>query len=302
MAAVPARLEDPMHLAISGLASGSCLGDFSWNPATIGSGESTFSGVLAGFVFAGIVGVLGVSVTEHRDDAASALKLLFCSFLGLLAAAYLLVGQSADENCVRTVSEGTLFGGILGTSVILMLVALSWLVAAYDKQQQEVLRFLRRVIDVGGLLVTVLLCTSAYSYLRAAVPRGPAPWTAVSIYLVGLTLYVLGVKAPRRSAFIISAGWTFVSRSAGKKPGQAAPEHRGMPQAVDVCAWAALSYLLVAAGGGSAVLATTSGFWDPHPLRVIYLIAWSSVVAPLAVLVCALHARAPEATRVASQG
>ena len=279
-----------MQLAASFPAPGACLGGFSWNAATIGSGESTFSGILAGFGFTGIVMILGLGVIRSHAEAAAGLKLLFCAFLGLLVATYLLVLQSADENCLRTISEGTIFGGILGTFVIIMLVALTWLVTSSDKHEYGVLQFLRRLINLGTGLVVLLLCTSSFSYLRAAVPHGPPRTTAVGIYLVGGLLYVAGVVRFRVPPLPAGA---HRPTSRNHQLGHAADPLQERGRTVDFCAWLALCYLAVAAGWGSYIVGTTDRAWDPEPVHLIYIIAWSSVVAPLCVLVSALRACAP---------
>jgi len=283
-----------VQLAASLPAPGACLGGFSWNAATIGGGESTFSGILAGFGFTGIVTILGLEIIERHQEAAAGLKLLFCAFLGLMVATYLLVLQSADENCLRTVSEGTIFGGILGTFVIIMLVALTWLVTTSNRHEDRVLQFLRELIGVGAGLVVLLLCTSSYSYLRATVPNGPPLATVVGIYLVGCILYVAGLPGIIRLRVPPLPARGRLRTSRKHQPGRAADPWRERTRTVDFCAWLALCYLAVAAACGSLVVGTTDQAWDPRPVHVIYIIAWSSVVAPLCVLASALRACAPD--------
>jgi hypothetical protein len=283
-----------VQLAAPFPAPGACLGGFSWNAATIGGGESTFSGVLAGFGFTGIVTILGLGVIQRHEEAAAGLKLLFCAFLGLMVATYLLVLQSADENCVRTISEGTIFGGILGTFVIIMLVALTWLVTTSNRHEDKVLQFLRHLIGVGAGLVVLLLCTSSYSYLRAAVPNGPPLATVAGIYLVGCLLYVAGLPGVIGLRVPPLPARARIRTSRGHQPGSAADQWRERTWKVDFCAWVALCYLAVAAACGSIVVGSTDQAWDPRPVHVIYIIAWSSVVAPLCVLVSALRACAPD--------
>jgi hypothetical protein len=282
-----------VQFAASLPSPGACLGGFSWNAATIGGGESTFSGVLAGFGFTGIVTILALGVIRRHREAAAGLKLLLCAFLGLTVATYLLVLQSADENCLRAISEGTIFGSILGTFVIIMLVALTWLVTTSERHEHGVLQFLRQLINVGTGLVVLLICTSSFSYLRAAVPNGPPQATVVGIYLVGGLLYVAGLPGVVRLRVHPLSARTHLRTSSNTNSG--AQQTGGTRMwTVDVCAWLALCYLAVAAVCGSLVAGTTDRAWDPRPVHVIYIIAWSSVVAPLCVLVSALRACAPD--------
>ena len=253
-----------------------------------------FLRVLAGFGFTGIVMILGLGVIRRHREAAAGLKLLLCAFLGLLVATYLLVLQPADEDCLRTISEGTIFGGILGTFVIIMLVAVTWLVTTSDRHEHGVLQFLRQLISVGTGLVVLLLCTSSFSYLRAAVPNGPPRATVVGIYLVGVLFYVAGLRGVVRLRVPPLPAGAHLRTSRNHQLGRTADRLQERRRTVDFCAWLALSYLALAAACGSLVVGTTDREWDPQPVHLIYIIAWSSVVAPLCVLVSALRACAPD--------
>jgi hypothetical protein len=77
-------------------ALGSCVANIHWSATTAANGQSVLAGVLAAFVFAGIVAVL-----SRGQEAVRALKLLFCAFFGLAVAAYLLADQAADSYCLR---------------------------------------------------------------------------------------------------------------------------------------------------------------------------------------------------------
>ena len=238
--------------------------------------------------------ILGLGVIQRHREAAAGLKLLLCAFLGLMVATYLLVLQSADENCLHTISEGTIFGGILGTFVIIMLVALTWLVTTSERHEHRVLQFLRQLISVGTGLVVLLICTSSFSHLRAAVPNGPPQATVVGIYLVGGLPYVAGLPGVVRLRVPPLLARSHLRTSRNHQLGRAADRRHERRWTVDVCAWLALCYLAVTAVCGSLVVGTTDRAWDPRPVHVIYIIAWSSVVAPLCVLVSALRACAPD--------
>lgn len=282
-----------MQLATPASATYHCFGSPTWNVTTAGGGQSVLSGVLAGFVFAGIVAVLGVRATRSGSEASNALKLMFSAFLGLAVAAYLFADQSADSNCLRASSEEVLAGGILGTFVIIMIVSLSWLVAAYQMQENGVLRFLRHLLYVTSLLVVALLCTSSYSYLQADVPDGPSRRTTVLIYLTGILPYLLGLAAMWALRPLVAKRRMRISahRYQGKaKAGGYHKEH----SLVDICNRVALFYLAVAAGGNAFVLSTNDSAWIPPPVDAIRAVAWSSLVAPVAVLILAMQALARE--------
>lgn len=283
-----------MQLATPLLTTYSCFGSSTWSATTAGSGQSVLSGVLAGFVFAGIVAVLGVHAKDPGREAARALKLLFCAFIGLAVASYLLADQAADINCLRSSSEEILAGGILGTFAIIMIVSLSWLIAAYDMHKHGVLRFLRHLLYVASAFVVLLLCTSSYSFLQADVHGGPPLVVVVWIYVAGGLFYGLGHPLTMRAARRFLAKAKLVRKSIGDSQRQAADAHRTQRDIVDLCAWVALSYLALAAIGDAFVLSTNDGAWEPPSAGLMYAMAWSSLVVPIAVLILATHALAPE--------
>lgn len=285
-----------MQLTVLALSHGSCFGDVSWSVAIAGSNQSTMAGVLAGFVFSGIVAVLavratlGVRATGGGKEAANALKLMFCAFIGLTVAAYLFGDQAADGNCLRASSEEILAGGILATFAIIMIVSLTWLVAAYDMHQHGVLRFLRRLLYVAMAFVMLLLCTSSYSYLQADVFHGPPLAVVVWIYVAGGLLYAIGLPVTLQSARFLLA-----LRGHERKPGY----HRwdwvieyfyGKFHILDFCAGAALVYLAAAAIGDALVISTNDSYWERPSSVIIYAVAWSFLVAPLIILILAMHA------------
>lgn len=285
-----------MQLAALAPIPGACFGDSSWSATTAGNGQSVLSGVLAGFVFAGIVAVLGVRATDPGKEAARALKLMFCAFIGLAVAAYLFADQAADGNCLRSSTEETLAGGILGTFAIIMIVSLTWLVAAYDMHKHGVLRFLRRLLYVAMSFVVLLLCTSSFSYLQADILHGPPLAVVVWIYVAGGLLYAIGLPITSRFAKFLLALRRHKRKSCSHRWDRAAEWLRVKFDDVGHCAWAALVYLGLAALGDASVLSMNDSAWEQPPSATVYAVAWSSLVAPLVVLILAMHALPPEPT------
>lgn len=275
---------------------GSCVGGPGWSATVAATGQSTLAGVLAGFVFSAIVVVLSVRVDRRGEEAASALKLLCCAFFGLVVAAYLLADQAADKNCLRASSEEAISGGILGTFAIVMIVSLTWLIVAYDRHAHGVLRFLRHLIYVASAFVVLLLCTSCFSYVQAEIPHGPPPAVSILIYLAGGLLYLLAVPASPRVLGSLPARITRPAASADRGSAAAGDAHRKRRNPVDRCAWAALGYLAVAAIADAFVLSLSDTAWDRPLVPAAYVVAWSSLVLPLGVLIVALRALAPEQT------
>lgn len=273
---------------------GACVGFMDWSAAAAAPGQSTLAGVLAGFVFGGIVVMLSVRVPSRSEDAARALKLLFSAFFGLAVVAYLLADQAADTNCLRAASEETLSGGILGTFAIVMIVALTWLVVSYELHTFGALRFLQHLVYFAAAFVALLLCTSAYGYLQGEVPGGPPQLVIVLIYLVGGLLYLISLPvASRMAEFFPMPTWRPSASGGLAVAREARGVHRMLHASVDRCAWAALGYLAVAAIADAVVLGLPGSAWDRPVVPVVYLIGWSSLVLPLIVLILAVRALAP---------
>jgi hypothetical protein len=273
-----------MILAAPSSAPGACVGALDWSAPVAAPSQSTLSGVLAGFVFGGIVVLLSVRVPSRGAQAAEALKLLFSAFFGLAVVAYLLADQAADTDCLRAISEETLAGGILGTFAVVMIVSLTWLVVSYELHDHGVLRFLHHLIYFACFFVTLLLCTSSYSYLQAQVRGGPVGWMVLLIYLAGGLLYLIALPAGSRAAALLPLRlsrptWIHIVRAHGS--------------AVDRCVWAALGYLAVAAAADSYVLGVAASEWSHPVIPVAYLVGWGSLILPMGVLILAVHALAP---------
>lgn len=279
-------------LASAATGPGSCPTVLDWNPVTAATGQYVLSGVLAGFVFGGIVVVLSTKESRNPPEAARALKLLFSAFFGLAVTAYLFADQAADENCLRAQSEEALVGGLLGTFAIIMIVSLTWLIVAYGLHADGVLRFLRGLIYVASGFVVGLLCTSSYTYLDAVLPHGTSNLVLDSMYVIGLLIWLAAVLAESGAAAWLTAWSTRRLKWVNYSPGSTTGNRTVRSSAVDWCAWAALGYLALASAADSFVLASSESLWRSPRLPGIYAVAWSSLLIPLVVLVLALRALA----------
>jgi hypothetical protein len=291
-------------LASAVVTPGACPTVLDWNATTAASGQSVLSGVLAGFVFGGIVVVLSTRREDKAGkEAGRALKLLLSAFFGLVVTAYLFADQAGDTTCLRAQSEEVLAGGLLGTFAIIMIVSLTWLVVAYGLYADGVLRFLRGLIYFASAFVVLLLCTSSYTYLDAVLPHGTSGGMIVGLFVTGGLIWLAAVPAGSRTVAWLAA-WAgrwpaLTNRGAGLTAG-ARRKVRGGP--VDWCAWSALGYLAAASFADAFVLAVPASAWD-HPVPpASYAVAWSSLVIPLAVLVLALRALASDAELDSAQG
>lgn len=268
-----------------------CVGLFSWSPTDVAPSQSAIAGVLAGFVFGGLVVMLSVRIAARAEQTARALKLLFLAFFGLIVVAYLFADLAGDKNCLRANSEEVVSGAILGTFSIIMIVSLTWLTVAYDVHAHGVLKFLRHLIHVASGFVVLLLCTSSISCLQAEVPHGPSLQVQTSIYLVGGLLYLAALPASSQVVALASAQIARITE--WNAPKLSRIFQLGKQYAVERCAWVALSYLGIAAITDAFVLGLSDTVWSHPQVATAYALAWSSLLFSLAVLILALHAMAP---------
>lgn len=272
---------------------GLCPGVDDWSPALAASSQSALAGVLAGFVFSGLVVVLSVRIANREEEAASALKLLFCAFFGLGVAAYLLADVAGDSNCLRSSTEETIAGGMLGTFAVIMIVSLTWLVVAYGLHTRGVLRFLRLLIHVATAFVALLLCASSLTFLQAEVPHGPSFWASAAFFIAGGLFYVAATPVGMRGVKTLSArtgdmSWLIRPDSA------VVNAWRKMSNPVTSCIGAALGYLGLAAIADAFVLSGPDSAWGHPKVFEAYVVAWLALIFSLGVLVLAMRAMAPE--------
>jgi hypothetical protein len=216
-----------------------------WNPIAAAASQSAIAAVLAGFVFAGIIVVLSVRAHSVQRESALALKLLLTAFFGLAVTAYFLADLAGEQTCARAETTEALAGGSLGTFSVITIAALTWLVVAY-KRHEQVLGFLHALVYVASSFVTLLLCTSATSYINADLPHASQTLADVLIYTAG-GLFLTG------GALWL---WWYSRTRRGQKPHN--PQHIATTSdtVVNYCVGTALAYLAVSsvATGVSASL------------------------------------------------
>lgn len=287
----------------SALPAGACAGSSGWSVAAAAASQSTLTGVLAGFVFGGMVVVLSVRAARHGDEVASALKLQFAAFVGLTVAAFLLADEGGDQVCLRATSEKEFTDGLFTTFTIVAIVSLTWTIVAYERHTHGVLRLLRGVAYVATALVVLLKSTSSYSYLQVELPHGPPATVSVLIFLTGVLLYLAAMAARPRTDRSPAVTITRQAGPAGHGPPNAAGRARARQRTrVDRCAWLALGYLAVAAVGDAVVQSFSDTAWNRPDAPAAYTVAWASLLLPVGVLIAALGALAPEPAPVSGPG
>jgi hypothetical protein len=165
------------------MTEATCL-QYGWDVVAAAAANSQLAGVLAGFVFTGIVFLFGRSGLRNIQ----AITLLSSAFVVLAFDSYLyslVAGGAEDKICIRVWSESMPAGGLLGIGGAAVVTGLCRL--AYDYADQDLARStkpfrqavlhlhrLARTLVYGVTFAVSLLLVSAISeYLNVAFSNKP---------------------------------------------------------------------------------------------------------------------------------
>lgn len=177
-----------------------------WSPIVASGPESTLSGVLAGFVFTGIIVVLSTSPnSEHNAHNQSkqrsyALQLFLAAFIVLALDSYFTSISAGELACNRAYAEAAVSGGILGVGAILLLTGLRWLVTTYSDSAGEVVTILTFITASVWVVIVLMLAASAMGVGQAMLPgRGHnfvnrAPWILAGAIAIAVVIAVIRAR------------------------------------------------------------------------------------------------------------
>ncbi|MFE7275981.1 hypothetical protein [Streptomyces sp. NPDC057623] len=254
-------------------------GSVDWSPVASAEAMSSFCGIFAGFVFAGIVMVIGQKNPQGGDGHASrGLRLLLSSFFGLAVAAYLYALTAGELVCRRALVEQLFAGAILAADAAVVIAALAWLLLAYQRNGNGEVRFFRRLILVASIFVLLMLAVSSVAFQNAWTER-EAPWSAdvmiwgIFVLLVGLVVrfWQKPVPSPPASA---PADWAYDTY---------------LNKRVTVSAWTALLVSAVLAAASAYYVGTPPDELDV-PWGLIYTMSAFAILFPGAIVVTAMRA------------
>ncbi|WP_329347388.1 hypothetical protein OG226_01265 [Streptomyces sp. NBC_01261] len=152
-------------------------GPLDWNPIGSAGAFSAFCGILAGFVFSGVVMVIGQQNPMGGDGHASrGLRLLMPSFFGLAVTSYLYSVVTGELVCRRALVEQLFVGGVLAANAVVVIAALAWLFLAYGRNSDGEVRFLRGLVLVSAIFAMFMLATSSVGFHNAWTDRKAAGW------------------------------------------------------------------------------------------------------------------------------
>ncbi len=272
-----------------------------WSPIANAPTNSQLAGVIAGFVFAGLVMLL--SQRDPGKVRMQALSLLLASFIMLALDSYLyslIAGDTATlDACPRIWTESMYAGGLLGVGGVAMTSAIAWLFAAHFEGFYmsrpdmgsgaegpgshfvgfgSVERFARTALYSVATVVSILLSVTGLDYLNVMYDREPPGWlmAAVILYPLGILsmIIILRFRARRGQAY----------RNRSRNP----PEHLGAALHVSVYGaifYATISMVLV---GIAATVPTDK--WNAAPSWVPVTTTMISLLLPAPILVALVYA------------
>jgi hypothetical protein len=269
--------------------------DTDWNMTDVAPAYSQLAGVLAGFVFTGIILLLtqkSLSVLRVRT-----LVLFVAAFFVLALNSYqwgLMAGDSiAVEACNRMWTEGQIASGLLGLGAMAIISGINWLLAAHLEMDQEAagddaevdlrgravaqLELLCRLALYSmATIVALLLAVTSHDYLKIVlIGRGMEwlQWTVLGYPLLILTV-ILGLQAWRR-------------RSADGDE-QDAGAH-GVALAIKLGALGAVIYTAVSTVLFGSIIGITGTFWENIPYWMVLTTLAVTLLAPAPSLVALVY-------------
>lgn len=262
-----------------------------WSPIASASADSQLAGVLAGFVFTGIILLFGRRGPKNTQALG-----LFCSaFVALGLDSHLfgvISGGMQDPFCVRVWSEGMTAAGLLAVGAMAVITGLSWLLASHVEATTEGedskpsqpsrainLDWMVRVIAYGvGVTVTLLLASTTYDYLSIVYTARIPGFLAWSVTLSPI------------SVATISVGIALLTRRIS--------DNRGLNRSnianigLRVAAYGILSYVVAGPIFAGVISELTAGVWR-HPSPFVVGAALSAGLVLPALLMVALVQAVP---------
>jgi hypothetical protein len=187
-----------------------------WSIIAAGSTNSQLAGLLAGFVFTGIVILFALKGPKHTK----ALSLFCATFVVLAFDSYifnLVNGDISDPYCTRVWSEGMAASGMLGVGAAGLISGICWLLSVHvdsvttpsyspDRQAPRLDLIGALMVHGTNVSVSLLLARTAFDYLgvtyehRAGWVTALWQWVyAVPAVVGGTTLILAWHRSRRRS-------------------------------------------------------------------------------------------------------
>jgi hypothetical protein len=257
-------------------------GTADWNPIASASAMSAFCGIMAGFVFAGIVVVIGEKNSPGGDGHASrGLRLLLPCFFGLAAASYLYALASGEMVCTRATTEQLFSGAILAGDAVVVIAGLAWLLPAYERNSHGEVQFFRGLIQFAAQFSTLMLIVSSEGFNNSVLRHRASSWSDAAVWVSGAAVML--------AVFLC---WWKPLPTAPPQPfalnywrDEVLLNHR-----VSVSAWTALALGGLLAVASGVAVGISYDAWESMPPWLVYSLSEAALLIPGAIIVTAMRA------------
>lgn len=160
-----------------------------WSPIASAGAMSAFCGIFAGFVFAGIVVVIGERNPPAGDGHASrGLRLMLPCFFGLAAASYLYALATGELVCRRATTGQLFSGAILAADAVVVIAALAWLLPAYERNRHGEIPYFRGLVQFSAQFSMLMLIVSANGFNNSVLDRQASSWADGTVWVSGAVI------------------------------------------------------------------------------------------------------------------
>lgn len=260
--------------------NGGCPGN-GWSVITSASTNSQLAGVLAGFVFTGVIILIGRPGNKNTHT----LGLFSATFVILAFDSYmfsLIAGGDTDPLCVRVWSEAMPASGMLAIGGVALLGGIAWLLddsqidtntgdGAFDQQLREVnLSRLSRAMFYGVMFaVTLLLTATTVSYLDVALGRRIPDWLAWGAALL----------------FTLSVGYTSLTLTRRRRHYEHKEAEQLATSALSYAANGILLYAIIGPVFAGILLNIPQTWWSPQPISIFVIALIVGLAIPYFLLI-----------------
>lgn len=236
-----------------------------WSPIVSAGPESTFAGILAGFVFLGMISIWTVEHPTSRQAGewpkrrSYALQFFSVAFIVLALDSYITAITSGEADCNRASVEEAFSGGSLGIGAAAMLAGLAWQLVTLSERVRELKVILRWMLGGLGLLIVFMLALSAVGVGEQLLNGRSHDFVDSVPWIAGAVLLIAVVFAVRRGL-----------RSDPEKLGRAV-----LAGSLAALADGILSTLFGGIGGIVSI-----GYWATAPTPMVDIIVVLMIVMP----------------------
>jgi hypothetical protein len=260
-------------------------GGVDWSSIGSAGAMSAFCGIMAGFVFAGVVVIIGERNPAQGDGHASrGLRLLLPCFVGLATASYLYALTSGELVCSRAITEQLFSGAILAGDAVVVIVALAWLLPAYGRDTHGTVGFFRGLIQFAAQFSALMVTVSANGFTNSVLRHRAAGWADTLVWGSGVFVCAAVFYFWRRP--LPSAPATLLT---GQTPNQWRDEVL-LNRRVHIASWTTLYVGGALAVASGVAVGIPYSHWTDLPAWLVYALGEASLLLPGSIIVAAVWA------------